>query len=120
MAINCRFYSLCVSLLYVFLSLLFVFLPLFSSSLKPCVEFILIKVASYSSQLCTQLLTQLLYGRGLSKQPDGCLAGSLGVTDSCNSENELLYQLGILQDDQAWSRLVGGNCKNIRHLCSRI
>ena len=67
-------------------------------------EFVLIKLASCSPPLCTRLLRQLLYGGGISEKPDGCLAGSLGVSDSSNSDNELLYQLGIVKDDQVWNR----------------
>ncbi|CAB4039036.1 Baculoviral IAP repeat-containing 6, partial [Paramuricea clavata] len=69
-----------------------------SSNLKSCVEFILIKFASSSTHVCTHLLNHLLYG-------GADLAGSLGVSHSSNSENELLYQLGIIQDDQTWERL---------------
>ena len=72
-------------------------LSFLSSNLKACVEFILIKFASSSTYVCTRLLNHLLYG-------GADLAGSLGVSHSGSSENELLYQLGILQDDRTWER----------------
>lgn len=60
-------------------------------------EFILIKFASSSTAVCTLLLDHLLYG-------GADLAGSLGGAHSGSSENELLYQLGIIKDDETWGR----------------
>ena len=78
----------------------------FSSNLKSSVESIIIKLTSYCPALCTRLLRQLLYGGGVADQGRGSIAGSLGVSDNGSSENELLYQLGIIKDEHTWDRWV--------------